>query len=79
MLTWLRASKSRGSNRPRRLGAEPFRRVKNSNLVAYKKDKSDGFMDYERPVRKLSLQHGRKSTPTPKFLSMAKAFLNQFE
>ena len=30
--------------------------------------------DYGRPVRKLPSLHGRKSTPTPKFLGTAKAY-----
>jgi hypothetical protein len=30
--------------------------------------------DYGRPVRKLPLMNGRKSTPTPKFLGTAKAY-----
>ena len=30
--------------------------------------------DYGRPVRKSPLLHGRKSTPTPKFLGTAEAY-----
>ena len=30
--------------------------------------------NYGRPVRKSPLLHGRKSTPTPKFLGVAKAY-----
>ena len=32
------------------------------------------FTDYGRPVRKSLSMHGRKSTPTPKFLGAAEAY-----
>ena len=47
-------------------------RITHGHLAAW----TQKTMDYGCTVRKASSMHGRKSTPNPKFLGMAKAYLN---